>query len=75
MGLNVALDTTGRKPDKQIKSANKKAIRYVLFIGEKELETEQFSLKNLITGKEEAHSLERIASIVKDHRQKKNDSL
>lgn len=68
MGLNVAFDTTGRKPDKQIKTADKKGIAHVLFIGERELEEDQYMLKNLRTGKEEKHGLQRIVSIVKDHR-------
>lgn len=68
MGLNVALDTTGRPADKQIKTAVKKDIRYALFIGEKELRDESYVLKNLETGVQESHSLERITSIVKDFR-------
>ena len=47
MGLNVAVDFSGRKPDKQIQTAVKKGIQYVLFIGEKELSSEQYALKNL----------------------------
>ncbi len=70
MGINVAVDTTGRKIDKQLKSADKKEIKYALFIGEQELESEQFTLKDLLTGREEKHGLERIASIVKDFRKK-----
>jgi histidyl-tRNA synthetase len=68
MGLNVAVDFSGRKTDKQIQSAVKKGINYVLFIGEKELASEQYTLKNLITGVEEQHSAQRIVSIVKDYR-------
>lgn len=68
MGLNVAFDITGRKPDKQIKSAAKKGIRYTLFIGEKELAEEQYTLKDLVSGEEEVHGLERIVSTVKDFR-------
>ena len=68
MGVNVAVDTTGRKPASQIKSAVKKDVHYALFIGEKELESEQFNLKNLQTGKEETHGLQRIVSVVKDYR-------
>lgn len=70
MGAKIAVDNTGRKPDKQIKTAVKKGIHYALFIGEKELEDEQFTLKNLETGKEERHGAERIVSIIKDYRQK-----
>lgn len=68
MDLNVMVDSTGRKPDKQIKTASKKGIRYMMFIGEKELESDQFTLKDLLTGEDEVHSLERIASVVKDFR-------
>lgn len=67
-GVNVAVDSTGRKAEKQIKSANKKGVRYVLFIGDKELTSQQFTLKDLVTGSEETHGLERIASMVKDFR-------
>lgn len=68
MGLNVAVDITGRKIDKQIQTAVKKNIHYVMFIGEKELQEEQFEIKNLVTGVSERHSLARIVSIVKDYR-------
>ena len=68
MGVNVALDSSGRKLDKQIKSAAKKGIRYAVFVGEEELKTEKYKLKDLIDGSEDSHSLERIVSIVKDHR-------
>lgn len=68
MGLNIALDSTGRKADKQIKTALKKDVDYVLFIGEKELAEEQYAIKNLHSGVEEKHGLQRIVSIVKDYR-------
>jgi len=70
MGVNVAVDGTGRKADKQIKTAVKKGIRYVIFLGEKELADGSYTLKDLDSGNEEAHSLERIVSIVKDYRAK-----
>lgn len=68
MGANVAVDTTGRKPDKQIKTAVKKGIHYAMFIGEKEIKDEQFVVRNLKTGVEERHGAARIVSIVKDYR-------
>jgi histidyl-tRNA synthetase len=68
MGLKIAVDYSGRKPDKQIKAAVKKNIRYALFIGEKELADEQYMLKNLETGEEGKHSPARILSMVKDNR-------
>lgn len=68
MGLNVAVDFTGRKVEKQIQTAVKKNIHYAIFIGAKELKEEQFELKNLVTGVSEQRSLARIVSIVKDYR-------
>lgn len=68
MGLSVAVDSSGRKPDKQLKTAIKKDVHYVLFIGESELTTEQYPIKNLHSGVEEKHGLERIVSVVKDYR-------
>jgi histidyl-tRNA synthetase len=68
MGVNIAVDNTGRKPDKAIKTAVKKGIHYALFIGEKELADERYMLKNLQTGEEERHGVQRLVSIVKDYR-------
>jgi histidyl-tRNA synthetase len=48
--LNVAVDFSGRKLDKQIKSASKKAIKWLLVIGENELASGRYNLKNLQTG-------------------------
>lgn len=68
MGLKAAVDFTGRSLDKQIKTATKKDIHYVLFIGQKELDEERYVLKNLLTGEEEKHGAARLVSIVKDYR-------
>ncbi len=67
-GLNVAVDLTDRKLDKQIRTADKKGIHYVVLIGEKELEDGRYVLRHLGTGAEERHSTARIVSIVKDYR-------
>jgi histidyl-tRNA synthetase len=68
MGLNIAVDATGRKLEKQIRSAAKKGLHYALFIGPEELQTGQYRLRNLVDGTEETHSLHRIVSIAKDRR-------
>ena len=68
MGLKIALDGTGRKADKQLKTAIKKNIRYVMFIGEKELTEDQFPIKDLQTGIEEKHGIQRLVSVIKDYR-------
>lgn len=75
MGLKVAVDSTGRKIDKQIKTAIKKDVHYVMFIGEKELKEERYPIKNIKTGIEEKHGLERLVSIVRDHRYNEEDEL
>jgi histidyl-tRNA synthetase len=65
MGVRIAIDATNRKPEKQLKTAIKKGIKYAIFIGERELSEEQFVIKNLKTAQEERHGLQRIVSIVK----------
>lgn len=67
-GLNVAIDLTNRKTDKQIKVALKNDIPFVLFVGEEELNEERFNLKNLKTEEENRMSLERVISTVADRR-------
>ena len=73
MGLNIALGVAGKKLGDQLKTAEKKGIQYVLIIGENELKEKQYTLKNLHTGEEEKHSLERIVSLLKDKRVKQDD--
>lgn len=68
MGLNLAVDSTGRKLDKQLKTAVKKGIHYALFIGEQELADERIKVRNLVDSTEESHSLQRVVSIVRDRR-------
>lgn len=63
-GVRLAIDSTNRKLDKQLRSADKAGVRYVVFIGDQELETERFKLKNLKSGLEEEHGIERIISIL-----------
>ncbi len=67
-GATVAVDASGRKIAQQIKTAVKLGIPYVLFIGEEELQNEQYKLKNLLTEQESTLSLERIVSKVLDSR-------
>lgn len=70
MGVNVAVDFSGRKFDKQFKAATKSGVRYIVIAGKEELQNNQFILKDLKSGKEQKHSLQRIVSIVKDARKK-----
>ncbi len=59
-GINTELDFTNRKLDKKLKSALKKQVRYVLFVGEQELTSGQYSFKDTQTGNEAKLSLGQI---------------
>lgn len=67
-GVNLAIDTSGRKLDKQLRSASRKGIKHVMFIGEAELANQRYKLKDLESGKEDSHGLDRLISLVKDRR-------
>ena len=67
-GVNVEVDITGRKLDKQIKAVVKKHVPFILFIGEDELSHDVYTLKDTITGTEDKVGLSRLISIVKDRR-------
>ena len=69
-GVNVEVDITGRKIDKQIKAVIKKNVPFIVFVGESELESELYSFKDTATTSEETLSFERIVSKVKDRRRK-----
>jgi histidyl-tRNA synthetase len=69
-GLNVEVDVTGRKIDKQIKTAIKKNIPNMVFVGTEELETEMYGLKEITSGNEQKLSFERVVSTLKDRRRK-----
>lgn len=64
-GLNVSVDTSGRKADKQTKAADKRGHQYVLYIGEKELKDDKFTLKDLQTGKSSQLGLAELTEQVK----------
>ncbi|GAC1386653.1 MAG: histidine--tRNA ligase [Candidatus Saccharimonadales bacterium] len=68
MGLRVAVDSSGRKADKQLKSALKRPVQYILFVGEKEIADQQFVMKNITTKSEERHSAQRVVTLIKDYR-------
>jgi histidyl-tRNA synthetase len=74
-GVNTELDTTGRKLDKQIKTAVKKDIAFMIFVGEEELKTEIYSFKDTSSSEEQKLSFERIVSTVKDRRRVHSDEL
>jgi histidyl-tRNA synthetase len=50
--INVELDISGRKLDRQIKNVLKKKIPYILFLGEEEVKSGVYTLKNITKSKE-----------------------
>ncbi|OHA46329.1 MAG: histidine--tRNA ligase [Candidatus Taylorbacteria bacterium RIFOXYD2_FULL_36_9] len=52
-GVNVAVDLTNKKVGDQIKSADKQKIPFIICLGEDEIKSGQFKLKNLKTGEEQ----------------------
>lgn len=74
-GVRVAMDMTGRKLDKQIKTAVKQKINYLLFVGEQEVKDELYRLKDVANEIEETLAFERVVSAVKDRRRQQDLSL
>lgn len=70
-GVNIELDITDRKLDKQIKTAVKKRIPFIIFVGDEELRSGIYPLKNTATSEEQKLSPERIVSVIKDIRRSK----
>lgn len=67
-GVKVEVDITGRKLDKQIKTAVKKQIPFMLFVGDQELADEEYTLKDTLKESEQKLSFERLVVTIKDHR-------
>src|SRR3989344_5206864 len=61
-GLNISVDSTDRKLDAKIKNAAKSNVKYAIFIGEEELKSQQFKLKNLESGDEKVLSLANLVT-------------
>ena len=59
-GVNVDIDFSGRKLDKQIKAADKKGIKNVIFIGPHDSDTSEYSFKQLGQEQEEKRTLRSI---------------
>ncbi len=64
-GVKVAIDFSGRKIGDQIKTADKQKIPNIICIGEDEMKSGQFKVKNLKSGEEKAATLETLKSCVK----------
>lgn len=64
--LAIEFDFTDRKMKKAMALASKSGARYALIIGEDEISSEKYGLKDLATGKQESLNLEAIIQIVKE---------
>jgi histidyl-tRNA synthetase len=62
LGVNVAVDSTGRKLDAQLKSTVKSGVKYAIFMGEQEIADNRFKLRDLEKGEEKVLSLDEIAA-------------
>ncbi len=71
-GVNVEVDISERKLDRQIKAVIKKEIPYIVFVGADEVRDNIYTFKDTATTEEEKLSVERIVSIVKDRRHSAN---
>ncbi len=68
--VNVELDITGRKLDKQLKTAIKKHIPFIIFVGDEELKQGVFTIKDVATANEQKLAPARIVSLVRDYRRR-----
>lgn len=64
-GLNVAVDLSAKKLGDQLKTADKKGIKHVLVVGEEELRSGKFKLKNLDSGEEKALDIPAVVKALK----------
>jgi histidyl-tRNA synthetase len=63
-GINTAVDLTDKKLGDQIKNADRNKIPYIICIGEDEIKTGTYNLKNLSSGEEKKVKLEEIVSVI-----------
>lgn len=66
-GLNLAVDLSGKKLGDQLKVADKKGIITVLIIGEDELQSGKYKVKDLKSGQEQVLSLKDVVSHLNKH--------
>jgi len=63
--INVELDITDRKLDRQLKTAIKKKIPYLLFIGEEEVKSELYTLKDTASASEQKVNFTDLLTLLK----------
>lgn len=65
-GVKVAVDLTDRKVSAQIKTADKEQVQFVVVMGEEEVKTGKYRLKNLKTSKESEVDAQGMVAAIKD---------
>jgi histidyl-tRNA synthetase len=71
-GARLAVDSSDKKIDKKIKNASKMGVKHVVFIGQDELVSKVFKVKNLETGEEINDEIMGVSSIIQSSRWHKN---
>ena len=74
-GVRTELDITGRKLDKQLKTALKKKIPFLVFVGHDEAEKEIYTFKDTALEVEHHYSFARMVAAIKDRRRAGKDEL
>ena len=64
-GVNVSIDPSDKKVGDQIKTAHKQNIPYIVCIGEDEIKSGLYSVKNMESGEETKVKAEEIVNIIK----------
>lgn len=64
-GLNIEQDISDRKSDKKIKTAIKKGIRYIIFVGEEEVLSGKYTVKNIDSTEEQKLTMAEIITLLK----------
>ena len=64
-GLNVAVSIGGKKVGDQIKAADKQKIPFIAVIGDDEIASKKYKIKNLKTGEESEGAENAIAALIK----------
>jgi histidyl-tRNA synthetase len=67
-GLKLSVDLSGRKLGDQIKNADKKGLNKVIIIGENELDSERYKLKDLSSGSESLLEIDALIKELQDNR-------
>ena len=71
--VRTEVDYTARPLDRQLKTAVRKRVAYVMLVDEASAQRGMYTLRNLLTGDETTVSFERVVTAVSDHRHRVHD--